>query len=89
MTAKINDVIKNHFKKYFSHQHYETHNNEWSALRRAIKKLIKGEVEEGNLKIKEELYFSKQEIFSKDELLDKYEEANKRLSKLVDQLSKK
>lgn len=43
-TDRINIVIKRHFNKYFK-QHYITKNmNEWSALRRSLKKLISLEV---------------------------------------------
>ena len=45
ITDKINYTIKKHFNRYFKSQHIEPNQNEWSALRRAMKKLVGDEVE--------------------------------------------
>tara|TARA_R110000772_G_scaffold185853_1_gene297021 strand:- start:404 stop:814 length:411 start_codon:yes stop_codon:yes gene_type:complete len=39
-TDKINNIIKKHFNKYFRQHYITTNMNEWSALRRSMKKLV-------------------------------------------------
>ena len=39
-TERINHVIKRHFNRYFKQQYITENMNEWSALRRSIKKLL-------------------------------------------------
>jgi len=41
---KINRVLRRHFNRYFKEQHLQPYQNEWSALRRALNKLIANEV---------------------------------------------